>query len=98
MARIVDTVSANFESQGFATGFLVAPDLLMTNWHVFPTRGNAQGCGANFLYEQSERGLSPFRGGSRPPPGWSVEHGFSPLCRPRLRHAFRFTLPMNGPS
>lgn len=58
VARIVDTVSANFEPRGFATGFLVAPDLLMTNWHVFPTRADAEGCGANFLYEETECGLS----------------------------------------
>lgn len=58
VARIVDTVSVNFEPRGFATGFLVAPDLLMTNWHVFPSRADAEGCGANFLYEENERGLS----------------------------------------
>lgn len=58
VARIVDTVSYNFEPQGFATGFLISPDLLMTNWHVFPTRADALGCGANFLYELTEHGLS----------------------------------------
>lgn len=58
VARIVDTVSASLEPQGFATGFLISPDLLMTNWHVFPARSDAQGCGANFLYERTEHGLS----------------------------------------
>lgn len=58
VARIVDTVDARIEPQGFATGFLVAPDLLITNWHVFPLRADAVGCGAHFLYEQSERGVS----------------------------------------
>lgn len=58
VARIVDTVAAGFEPRGFATGFLVAPDLLITNWHVFPSRADAEGCGANFLYEQTDRGLS----------------------------------------
>lgn len=58
VARIVDTLSTGFEPQGFATGFLIAPDLLMTNWHVFPTRADAGGCGANFLYEQTDRGLA----------------------------------------
>src|SRR5262249_46437444 len=34
-----------------------ASTLLMTNHHVFPTRGDAAGMGANFLFERDERGL-----------------------------------------
>ncbi len=51
VARIIDSMADHVEPQGFATGFLIAADLLITNWHVFPTRGDASGCGANFLYE-----------------------------------------------
>jgi endonuclease G len=57
VARIVDTVRPGFLPQGFATGFLIRPRLLLTNHHVFPTRGDAVGTGANFLFEQTERGL-----------------------------------------
>jgi endonuclease G len=58
VARIVESVARGLVPQGFATGFLIAPDLLMTNWHVFPERADAVGRGANFLYEQGERGVA----------------------------------------
>lgn len=58
VARLVGSVEPRLEPEGFATGFLIGPDLLMTNWHVFPSRIDAMGCGANFLYERSERGLN----------------------------------------
>ncbi|WP_428675526.1 DNA/RNA non-specific endonuclease [Reyranella sp.] len=58
VARIVSSTAPNIEPEGFATGFLVSTDLLMTNWHVFPTRTDAVGCGANFLHELTERGLA----------------------------------------
>ena len=57
VARIVDDIGAGLQPEGFATGFLVATDLLMTNHHVFPTRSDAVGIGANFLHERSERGI-----------------------------------------
>ena len=57
VARIVGDIGAGLQPEGFATGFLVATDLLMTNHHVFPTRSDAVGVGANFLYEKSERGI-----------------------------------------
>jgi endonuclease G, mitochondrial len=58
VARIVGSADPNIDGEWLATGFLVAPDLLMTNWHVFPSRDEAVGCGANFLYEQTDRGVS----------------------------------------
>ena len=58
VARIGQAARPGFEMQGLATGFLVAPDLLMTNWHVFPTRGDATGYAANFLYEREGDGIS----------------------------------------
>ena len=57
VARIVELGGPNVEPEGFATGFLVASDLLITNWHVFQDRLDARGCAANFLYERTERGL-----------------------------------------
>jgi endonuclease G len=46
------------QPEGEATGFLVAPSLLLTNWHVFPEKGAARGTGANFLYERNEKGIA----------------------------------------
>lgn len=57
VARIVDNIGAGLQPDGFATGFLIATNLLMTNHHVFPTRADATGIGANFLYEKSDRGI-----------------------------------------
>lgn len=42
--------------QAFATGFMVAPRLLITNWHVFPTEDAAQGALAEFEYKLDIRG------------------------------------------
>jgi endonuclease G len=57
VARIVSSVDPAVQPEGFATGFLVSAQLLLTNWHVFPTVADAVGCGANFLYESDEHGL-----------------------------------------
>lgn len=57
VARIVDHFEANVVHNGFGTGFLVMPNLLMTNWHVLPSEGDARGTGANFLYERGDNGV-----------------------------------------
>ncbi|HEX9947486.1 MAG TPA: DNA/RNA non-specific endonuclease [Allosphingosinicella sp.] len=57
VARIVGLAEPGIEPEGFATGFLIGPGILLTNHHVFPSRGDAAGTGANFLYERTERGL-----------------------------------------
>jgi endonuclease G len=57
VARIVSTVDPHLQAQGFASGFLVAPGLLLTNWHVFPDVASAAGTGANFGYEQGDQGI-----------------------------------------
>lgn len=57
VARIVENIGADLVPTGIATGFLIADGLLMTNYHVFPTASDAFGTGANFLYEQTERGV-----------------------------------------
>lgn len=54
VARIFDLQDTN-EPKGFGTGFLIAPNIMITNWHVFETAGDASGCAANFLYEQSNQ-------------------------------------------
>ncbi|WP_193048502.1 DNA/RNA non-specific endonuclease [Mycolicibacterium baixiangningiae] len=61
VARIVDRLDSDQDRAGFATGFLVAPQLFVTNWHVFADPGNATDCGAQFGYE--------VRGGSVADPG-----------------------------
>jgi endonuclease G, mitochondrial len=43
--------------RGFATGFMVAPGLLMTNHHVFPDESIAQGAVVEFGYRYNIAGL-----------------------------------------
>jgi endonuclease G len=43
--------------QAFATGFMVSPQLLLTNWHVFPVAKAAAGAVAEFDYKLDIRGL-----------------------------------------
>lgn len=57
VARIVESFANGLQPEGIATGFLVAPRLLMTNHHVFPTRSSAVNAGANFLHERTDSGL-----------------------------------------
>ncbi len=57
VARVVALGGPGIQPEGFATAFLVTSSLLMTNHHVFPSKADAVGTGANFLYEQSDRGL-----------------------------------------
>lgn len=58
VARIVSNCDPKVQSVGIATGFLVAPRLLLTNWHVFPDATTAHGAGANFHYERGEDGVA----------------------------------------
>lgn len=57
VARIVELLATNRVGEGFATGFVVGPGLLLTNWHVFAKPADAAGCGAQFGFERNERGL-----------------------------------------
>jgi endonuclease G len=57
VARIVTSVDPRLEAQGFATGFMISPRLLLTNQHVFPSADSARGTGANFLHDVGDRGL-----------------------------------------
>ena len=52
VARIVE-IGADGSLSGFASGFLVTPGLVVTNWHVFDSSEDVLGCGAQFGYELS---------------------------------------------
>jgi endonuclease G len=58
VARIVTLPGDGRVPQGMATGFLIPGNLLLTNFHVFQTRSDANGYGANFNYYEDERGLN----------------------------------------
>ena len=57
VVRLVTLGAAGIVPDGFATGFLVASDLILTNHHVFRTADEAEGVGAQFLYERTHEGL-----------------------------------------
>ena len=58
VARIVELPQPGILPDGFGTGFLVSPTLLLTNHHVLPTLAEARGVGANFLHEHRSSGLN----------------------------------------
>lgn len=57
VVRLVTIGDPGILPEGFATGFLVAPDLILTNHHVFRTADEAHGVGAQFLYERTHSGV-----------------------------------------
>jgi endonuclease G, mitochondrial len=57
VVRLVTLGGAGIVPEGFATGFLVSRNLVLTNHHVFRDRDEARGCGAQFLYERTKAGL-----------------------------------------
>ncbi|MFC4477344.1 DNA/RNA non-specific endonuclease [Flavobacterium chungangensis] len=54
VARIV--IKENGKRTGFATGFMVSKNLMLTNWHVFQTKGMATESEAHFFYEYDNLG------------------------------------------
>lgn len=54
VGRIVDVGDRGEALDGIATGFIVAPGLIMTNHHVFGTPGECAGCGIQFGYEREK--------------------------------------------
>lgn len=54
VARIV--IKENQKRIGFATGFMVSKNLMLTNWHVFQTREMATTSEAHFFYEYDTLG------------------------------------------
>src|SRR5882724_10624064 len=57
VGRIVQLNVAG-EPDGFATGFLVAPNLIITNHHVFATPDECRNCGIQFGYERVNGALT----------------------------------------
>lgn len=51
VARIVVMPTSTRPLQGFGSGFMITPNLLMTNHHVIGTPGDANGVGANFGHD-----------------------------------------------
>jgi len=58
VGRVVQIRGPGYAHLGFGTGFLITPELLLTNHHVLATAGDAAGCGVQFGYEHSDGGLS----------------------------------------
>lgn len=54
VARIV--IKENDKKVGYATGFMVSKNLMLTNWHVFQTREMATTSEAHFFYEYDNLG------------------------------------------
>ncbi|WP_158986539.1 DNA/RNA non-specific endonuclease [Lysobacter panacisoli] len=57
VARIVGLDNGRIVD-GYATGFVIAPGLLMTNWHVFDSPEDTDSSGAQFDFELDEVGNS----------------------------------------
>jgi endonuclease G, mitochondrial len=58
VGRIVQLNGAGREPDGFATGFLIAPDLIITNHHVFASPEECRNCGIQFGYEMVNGALA----------------------------------------
>jgi endonuclease G, mitochondrial len=56
VGRIVELDDRGTVRDGFATGFLIAPDLMITNHHVFAAAEECRGCGIQFGYEKAADG------------------------------------------
>jgi endonuclease G len=52
VGRIVELDRNGRAMEGFATGFLVAPNLMLTNHHVFASAAECSNCGIQFGYEK----------------------------------------------
>ena len=60
VGRLVEIDRRGTALEGFATGFLISPSLLITNHHVFADPGECDGCGVQFGYEMlTDRRLAP---------------------------------------
>lgn len=57
VVRLVLLGGPGIVPQGFATGFLIHPSLIVTNHHVFRGPDEAEGVAAQFLYERTHEGL-----------------------------------------
>ncbi len=58
VGRIVELGDDGTVRDGFATGFLIAGDVMLTNHHVFAKASECRGCGIQFGYELRNGSLS----------------------------------------
>ena len=58
VGRIVQLNGAGREPEGFATGFLIGANLIITNHHVFAAAEETRDCGIQFSYEKVNGVLS----------------------------------------
>ncbi|MBC8035172.1 MAG: trypsin-like peptidase domain-containing protein, partial [Chitinophagaceae bacterium] len=56
VGRIYQIPDKGLEIEAFGTGFLITPELMITNHHVFPYKDYAEGCAINFQHEYNEFG------------------------------------------
>ncbi len=54
VGRVYQIPDPGIEIDAFGSGFLIAPNLIITNNHVFPAQDYAEGCVINFKYEYNE--------------------------------------------
>ena len=59
VGRIVELTEDGTVGEGFATGFLITDDVMLTNHHVFAKATECRGCGIQFGYEKRDGRLSP---------------------------------------
>lgn len=52
--RIFQIPDPGIETNAFDTDFLVAPNILLTNFHVLPYASNAEGIAINFKHEYNQ--------------------------------------------
>lgn len=57
VVRIITLPGRGILPEGIATGFLIAPTLILTNHHVFRDRSDVDGVGVQFLYERTGAGI-----------------------------------------
>lgn len=58
VGRIVELADNGIVQEGFATGFLITDDVILTNHHVFTKASECRGCGIQFGYEMRDGSLS----------------------------------------
>jgi endonuclease G len=57
VARVTTAPGEGYQADGVASGLLLPQELLLTNYHVFNVRSDANGYAANFGHARDERGL-----------------------------------------
>ena len=58
VGRVVEIKEKGVQPVGFGTGFLISPDIMMTNHHVLPSKRDVAGIGINFGYERGTDGIN----------------------------------------